>query len=251
MKNGVFAYAYFQSLFWGNLYSNFYMFLIEAIGGLPRGDTMKTALYIALFLAVGIGLGGCSAGEPTVEDTVSSSKPEASPSSGAQVVEASAANAPWYASRLEALGFYVFPAPEPLPAFTVKTLAGADASLKVLSGKMVLLNFWATWCPPCKEEMPSIQKLHEKMKGTDFQVFAISVGEKVKTVTDFVKASPYTFPMYLDESGAASAPFAGRGIPTTFILDKQGMAIAGIVGSRPYDTPEVFSIFKELAERLP
>ncbi len=212
---------------------------------------MKTVPYIVVLLVVGLSIGGCSAGKPAVEDSVSSSRPEASPASGAQVVEAAAANAPWYASRLEALGFYVFPAPEPLPAFSVKTLAGADASLKALSGKMVLLNFWATWCPPCKEEMPSIQKLHEKLKGSAFEVFAISVGEKAKTVTDFVKASPYTFPMYLDESGAASAPFAGRGIPTTFILDKQGRAIAGIVGSRPYDTPEVLSIFKELAERLP
>jgi thiol-disulfide isomerase/thioredoxin len=251
MNIGVFAYAYSKNLFRGVLYSNFYMFWIEVIGGLPRGDTMKTALYTAMFLVVGLGLSGCSAGKPTVEDAVSSPKPEASPSSGAQVVEAAATNAPWYASRLEALGFYVFPAPEPLPPFTVKTLSGADAGLKALSGKMVLLNFWATWCPPCKEEMPSIQVLHEKMKGSAFEVFAISVGEKAKTVTDFVKASPYTFPMYLDESGTASAPFAGRGIPTTFILDKQGRAIAGIVGSRAYDTPDVLTLFKELAERLP
>ncbi len=212
---------------------------------------MKTIPHIVVLLVVGLAISGCSAGKPTVDDAVSRTNPAATPVSGAKEATPAVPDAPWYASRLEALGFYVFPAPEPLPAFTVKTLAGADASLEVLSGKMVLLNFWATWCPPCKEEMPSIQKLHDEMKGTKFQVFAISVGEKASTVTDFVKASPFTFPMYLDESGAASAPFAGRGIPTTFILDKQGRAIAGIVGSRPYDTPEVFSIFKELAERLP
>ncbi len=212
---------------------------------------MKTALYMVAFLALGLGVSACSANKPTVEDTGDGAKPAAATTSGAQVVEAAVTNAPWYASRLEALGFYVFPAPEPLPPFTVKTLAGSDAGLKSLSGKMVLLNFWATWCPPCKEEMPSIQILHDKMKGTAFEVFAISVAEKAKTVTDFVKASPYTFPMYLDESGAASAPFAGRGIPTTFILDKQGRAIAGIVGSRKYDTPEVLTLFKELTERLP
>ncbi len=212
---------------------------------------MKTTLYMVAFIAIGLGASGCSASTPKVDDAVSNAKPEPAPASGTQVVEAAVSNAPWYASRLEALGFYVFPVPEPLPPFTVKTLAGADASLNAVTGKMVLLNFWATWCPPCKEEMPSIQELHEKMKGTAFEVFAISVAEKAKTVTDFVKASPYTFPMYLDESGAASAPFAGRGIPTTFILDKQGRAIAGIVGSRPYNTPEVLVLFKELAERLP
>jgi thiol-disulfide isomerase/thioredoxin len=212
---------------------------------------MKTALYMVAFLTLVLGVSACSANKPTVEDAGRNSMPAATPASGAQVVEAAVSNAPWYASRLEALGFYVFPAPEPLPPFTVKTLAGSDAGLNSLSGKMVLLNFWATWCPPCKEEMPSIQALHEKMKGTAFEVFAISVGEKAKTVTDFVKASPYTFPMYLDESGSASAPFAGRGIPTTFILDKQGRAIAGIVGSRSYDSPEVLTLFKELVERLP
>jgi len=169
---------------------------------------------------------------------------------GERLVEAAATNKPWYADRLEALGFYVFPAPEPIPPFSVKTLKGADASLAALSGKVVLLNFWATWCPPCKMEMPSIQVLYDKMKGTAFDIMAISVSEKPSTVTDFLKNNPYSYPMYLDESGSASAPFASRGIPTTFILDKQGRAIAGIVGSRSYDGPEVVSLFKELAEKL-
>ncbi|HUW69730.1 MAG TPA: TlpA disulfide reductase family protein [bacterium] len=169
---------------------------------------------------------------------------------GERLVEAAATNKPWYSDRLEALGFYVFPAPEPIPSFSVKTLKGADATLATLSGKVVLLNFWATWCPPCKMEMPSIQVLHEKMKGASFEIMAISVSEKPATVTDFLKNNPYTYPMYLDENGSASAPFASRGIPTTFILDKQGRAIAGIVGSRSYDGPEVLTLFKELAERL-
>lgn len=169
---------------------------------------------------------------------------------GERLVEAAATNKPWYSDRLEALGFYVFPAPEPIPPFSVKTLKGAEASTAALAGKVVLLNFWATWCPPCKMEMPSIQVLHDKMKGAAFEIMAISVSEKPATVTDFLKNNPYTYPMYLDEDGSASAPFASRGIPTTFILDKQGRAIAGIVGSRSYDGPEVLTLFKELAERL-
>lgn len=169
---------------------------------------------------------------------------------GERLVDAAATNKPWYADRLEALGFYVFPAPEPIPPFPVKTLKGADASLAALNGKVVLLNFWATWCPPCRMEMPSIQVLYDKVKGTAFDIMAISVSEKSSTVTDFLKNNPYSYPMYLDESGSASAPFAGRGIPTTFILDKQGRAIAGIIGARSYDGPEVVALFKELAEKL-
>lgn len=163
---------------------------------------------------------------------------------------ASSPNKPWYASRFEALGFYVFPKPEPIPAFAVKTLEGKDAGLGDMAGKVVLLNFWATWCPPCRMEMPSIQALDREMKGKAFSVMAVSVAEKRETVKDFLKSNPYTFPIFLDEDGQASAPFAGRGIPTTFVLDKQGRAIAGIVGARSYDGPEVMGLFKELAEKL-
>ena len=80
---------------------------------------------------------------------------------------------------------------------------------------------------------------------------AISVAEKPETVAGFLKENPYSYPIYLDESGSASAPFAGRGIPTTFVLDKQGRAIAGLVGARSYDGPEVLELFRELAKRLP
>ena len=193
-------------------------------------------------------LAGCSREKP--EATIAETPVETAASAG-PVVEASATNAPWYAERLEELGFFVFPAPEPLPPFSVKTLAGADAGVGALAGKVVLLNFWATWCPPCRSEMPSIQALHEKMRGAAFEVMAISVAEKPAVVREFLSSNPYGFPMYLDESGDASAPFAGRGIPTTFVLDKQGRAIAAVIGARSYDGPEVVTLFKELAERLP
>ncbi|HAE21988.1 MAG TPA: TlpA family protein disulfide reductase [Spirochaetaceae bacterium] len=168
------------------------------------------------------------------------------------ILVAAAEGALWYASRLEDLGFYVFPKPEPLPPFGVQDLNSKAVGVDKLAGKVVLLNFWATWCPPCRAEMPSIEILYKKTRDVAFDIMAVSVAEPKKTVTDFLKGNPqYTFPMYLDETGAASAPFAGRGIPTTFILDKQGRAIAGLVGSRMYDGPEVVRLFRELAERLP
>lgn len=192
---------------------------------------------------------------------VSCAKPEpiriraVAPDDGAPpaAVEASAMTAarPWYAAKLEALGFYVFPAPEELPPFSVKALDGTDSGVQATAGRVTLLNFWATWCPPCRAEMPSIQALYEKTRDVAFTVMAISVNERKNTVTAFLKDNPFTFPVYLDESGAASAPFASRGIPTSFILDKQGRAIAGIVGSRMYDGPETVSLIRELAARLP
>ncbi len=170
--------------------------------------------------------------------------------SGERLVDASLTNTAWYADRLEKLGFYVFPTPEPIPPFVVKNLSGQDVALSSLSGKVVLMNFWATWCPPCRTEMPSIQVLHKKLAGKAFEVMAISVAEKPSTVKDFLKSNPYDFPMYLDEDGSVSAPFAGRGIPTTFLLDKQGRAIAGFIGARSYDGAEIVALFTELSERL-
>jgi len=217
---------------------------------------MKAMYPISVILAASVFLlSACSRPEPEITAAAASgSVPEASAATGsvpaADQVEASVSNKPWYTDRLEKLGFYVFPAPEQIPPFGVKTLAGVDTSLASVAGKVVLLNFWATWCPPCRTEMPSIQILNDKLKGSAFAVFAVSVAEKPATVTEFLKSNPYSFPMYLDESGSASAPFAGQGIPTTFILDKQGRAIAGMVGARSYDGPEVVALFKELSERL-
>lgn len=164
---------------------------------------------------------------------------------------AALAQKPWYAQRLEQLGFYVFPSPEELPPISVQTRSGQSVGLEVVKGKLTILNFWATWCPPCRAEMPSIQTLYEQTRELPLAVMAISVNESASTVAAFLKDNPFTFPVYLDESGRASAPFVNRGIPSTFILDKQGRAIAGIVGSRSYDGPEVVTIMKELAQKLP
>ena len=213
---------------------------------------MKTVNAIITILATALALAGCSRPDPAIASAEPAWKSSgAAAPEGERLVEAAISNAPWYAERFEKLGFYVFPAPEPLPSFSVRSMTGVDTGVAALPGKVVLLNFWATWCPPCRAEMPSIQVLHEKLRGTAFEVMAISVAEKASTVRDFLKSNPYTYTMYLDESGAASTPFAGRGIPTTFVLDKQGRAIAGIVGARSYDGPEVVSLFRELAERLP
>ncbi|GAB1456504.1 MAG: TlpA disulfide reductase family protein [Spirochaetia bacterium] len=198
---------------------------------------------IVVISALALVLAGCSRDKPEIVSNPGVPQ-------GERLLEAALTNGAWYAEDLERLGFYVFPTPEPLPPFVVKNLSGQDVALASLAGKVVLLNFWATWCPPCRTEMPSIQVLHTKLDGKAFEVMAVSVAEKPSTVKDFLKSNPYDFPMYLDEDGSVSAPFAGRGIPTTFLLDKQGRAIAGFIGARSYDGPEIIALFTELSERL-
>ena len=156
---------------------------------------------------------------------------------------------PWYAPRLEKLGFYVFDPPFTFQDFKVTNLSGAEKARTSVKGKVVLLNFWATWCPPCKEEIPSIEALSKTMKGKSFEVFAVSVGEDAATVKSFVAEQKMTYPIYLDPRNSLSATYASQGIPTTYLLDKDGRFIAGLVGSYDYANAEFVGFLNELAQK--
>jgi thiol-disulfide isomerase/thioredoxin len=126
----------------------------------------------------------------------------------------------------------------------------ADGSLLKLSslkGKVVLLNFWATWCPPCREEIPSMMKLQKSMNGKPFQMVAVSIDEGGKPAIDsFFKESGFALPTYVDPSGGASKIFGITGVPETFIIDKQGLLVKKIVGGVAWDSPEVASFLEGL-----
>lgn len=160
-----------------------------------------------------------------------------------------AASRPWYAERLEKLGFFVFDEPFAFADFSVETIAGAKQARSSSKGNIVLLNFWATWCPPCKEEMPSIESLSAAMKGRKFEVMAVNLGDSAGTVKDFLKQYKYSFPIYLDQQKKLARAYASKGIPTSYIIDKSGKFIAGVIGSLRYDTPEVISLLSELAAK--
>ena len=102
-----------------------------------------------------------------------------------------ATSSAWYASGLEKLGFTVFPKPQPLEEYVVQALGGARSKLSDQKGKIVLLNFWATWCPPCRAEMPSIDALWKKTKDVNFTVMGVSVGEDPAKVKDFIAGQGY------------------------------------------------------------
>lgn len=148
---------------------------------------------------------------------------------------------------LASFGFHIFPEPIDLPEFSVQNRDGSMLASTELTGTVTLLNFWATWCPPCRAEMPSIERLQKEMLGHDFSITAISVGERRDTVEKFIADNGYTFPVYLDERNQLGRTFASQGIPTTYVVNKQGKIIAGIVGSIEYDEPELVKIFQELS----
>jgi len=114
---------------------------------------------------------------------------------------------------------------EVAPDFTLTTVEGKEVSLSSLRGQPVMLNFWATWCPPCQMEMPDIQKFFSR-KGQDIKVLAVNltVSEKAPAqVRDFLNARGYTFPVMLDSKGDVSQQYLVRSIPTTFFIDQKGI----------------------------
>ena len=105
----------------------------------------------------------------------------------------------------------------------MKDLNSRKVGLKQFREKIIFLNFWATWCGPCKEEMPSLEVLHQQFKEKNFILLAISVDyEGLKPVQEFINKHHYTFPVLLDPKCEALDLFEVKGIPTTFIIDKKG-----------------------------
>lgn len=136
----------------------------------------------------------------------------------------------------------------PAPDVSVVSLAnGSTLKLSDLKGKVVLLNFWATWCPPCRGEIPSMMKLNSFMTGKPFQMVAVSIDEGGKSVIEsFFKQSGFSLPTYLDESGFAAKSYGITGVPESFIIDKQGILVKKIIGGFAWDSPEAVSFLEGL-----
>jgi len=168
-------------------------------------------------------------------------------STAALAAQATPEAKPWYAAELSKLGFTVFPEPVDVGDFSVQALGGAPTKLSDQRDKLVLLNFWATWCPPCRAEMPAIEKLWIKAKSGAFTVMGISLGEEEGTVKAFIAKNGFTYPIFLDRSGDVGKAFRADAIPTTYIINKKGKAIAGIVGGAAYESAEAIELFSKLS----
>ena len=136
----------------------------------------------------------------------------------------------------------------PAPDFALKDLEGKTQRLSDYKGRVVLVNFWATWCPPCRREMPSMERLSQKLKAEPFMVLAPDQLESFDLVFSFtgqLDPSP-TFPILLDEKSVASKAWKVKGLPTSFIVDKQGRIAYRAVGGREFDHPEIDKLIRGL-----
>jgi peroxiredoxin len=124
---------------------------------------------------------------------------------------------------------------EAAPDFSLPTLKGNSIKLSGYRGKVVFLNIWATWCPPCREEMPSMESLYQRLKGREFEMLAVSIdrqGEEI--VGPFVAKYGLTFPVLLDSENKTYKLYGLTGIPETFIIDRNGMVIYKVIGPQDW-----------------
>jgi peroxiredoxin len=128
----------------------------------------------------------------------------------------------------------------------LKDMNGKKVRLKDYRGKVILLNFWATWCGPCVEEIPYLEKLHRHFKNDDFILLAVSLREKKETVKEFIDESNMTFRVLLDTEGKAISSYGIWSIPATYIIDKRGFLAGKAIGLREWDGKEVKELIASL-----
>ena len=140
------------------------------------------------------------------------------------------------------------PLPKPFaaPDFTLPGEDGKTYRLSDYRGKVVVLNFWATWCPPCRYEMPSMERAHKKVQGEKIVLLAINVGESEEKVFEFTGQYPVTFPLLLDTEGAIIRKYPVIGLPTTFVIDPRGIVMHRAVGGREWDDEQLLVQLRKL-----
>ncbi len=138
------------------------------------------------------------------------------------------------------------PRPE-APTFVLVDMDGTSHRLGELRGRVVIVNFWVTWCPPCREELPSMERAYRALRGAGVAMLAINVGEDEETVFPFTANYPVTFPLLLDRDGAVVAQWPVRGLPTTYVVDPAGRIAYQAIGGRAWDAPELRAQIRALA----
>ena len=138
------------------------------------------------------------------------------------------------------------PAANPAPDFNLMGMDGETHTLEDLKGKFVLVNFWATWCNPCKVEMPLLEKLHQTLKSEKFTVLGLHVGPGPENIEEFKKLMPISFPIYVDMD--LEVNWGVPGLPTTFLMDPEGKLIYRAVGKREFASDAMVNFLKSQIE---
>ena len=136
--------------------------------------------------------------------------------------------------------------PGPAPRFSSMTPEGKKMGIDDLKGKFVVLNFWATWCPPCRLEMPSMEKLYQEFKGEGLEVVAINFMESEKPIKSFLKENGFTFPVLLDKKGEIARKYGVHGLPVTYLIARNGNLLAKSMGYKDWYKPDTRRLISTL-----
>jgi len=132
------------------------------------------------------------------------------------------------------------------PVFSLLDLTGKKVQLQAFRGKLVLLNFFATWCGPCREEMPGMERLFRAHRDQGFVVVAVNLQESAKTVRPFVQELKLSFPTVLDVEGSASREYGVRALPVTFLIGRDGNIVWRAIGGRDWESTQATKYFAQL-----
>jgi thiol-disulfide isomerase/thioredoxin len=153
-------------------------------------------------------------------------------------------------SRESQLVFNYFKTPAVMPELNFVNYKNRKLNLESFRGKVILLNIWATWCAPCLEEMPALDRLQARLGGADFEVVALSIDKgPINFIEDFYKKLELrSLAMYHDSTGSASSKLSTNGIPATYLINREGKGLGGVLGPVEWDSPEMI---KEIRSHLP
>ena len=139
--------------------------------------------------------------------------------------------------------------PAMAPDFSVVDLTGKPVRLSALRGRVVLVNVWATWCPPCRDEMPSMERLYRELRGPDFELLAVSEDDgPIEGVRTFARDLGVTFPILYDPERQVGTRYGVWGYPETFVIDRTGRIVERVIGPRTWDTPEQVAALRALMQ---
>ena len=207
------------------------------------------ARFIMLALAAGL---AATPGQAFGRREKPAPVPQAQPATEAASPDASASGERGLTDTMQDLGFQLPSRAVQAVDFDLADLAGDVHSLQRYRGSVVFLNFWATWCGPCRTEMPDLQQLHDDLGDeAQFAMLAINLQEDAVQVRRFAGELGLSFQILLDSSGETSAAYGARTLPMSYIIDQDGAILARIIGVRDWAEPEFAELFRALTRRTP
>jgi peroxiredoxin len=136
----------------------------------------------------------------------------------------------------------------PTPDFTLPNPDGKKVSLKDFRGKLVFLNFWATWCVPCREEMPAMEKLYQEFKDRNFVILAVNVKDRKQDAVNFAKELKLSYPIVIDPDAQVGLLYGAWGLPTTYLIGPKGEGLARAWGPAEWYSPAARNLIKDLLD---